>query len=304
MMNKPSPQTVPKTSADTVREGLCYAILAYFLWGLMPPYLKAIGHVSAIEIVAHRILWSIPFGAILISWRRQWSEVYSALTTPRTLFVLAIAAIFISLNWLIYVWAVHQERVLEASLGYFINPLMYVAAGVFILGEKLRKMQTVAVIIASIGVLVLAIGGGKLPWVALILAALFTGYGYIRKVTPVGAMPGLFIETVLLGPFALVYLVMIGFSGVLVFINLNPTTDLLLVLAGPITVMPLLFFALSARRLTMITVGLTQYLGPTMQFFFGIYYGEPFTLYHAICFGMIWVALAIFTVDAFRHHVK
>lgn len=284
-----------------VRDGLIFAMIAYSLWGLMPVYLKMIGHVQAGEIVAHRIIWAIPFGAILIAARNQWSEVRAALFTPKVLGILTLAAIFISLNWLIYVWAVAQERVLEASLGYFINPLMYVAAGVFVIGEKLRRLQTVAVAIATFGVLVLTFFGGAFPWVALLLAALFTGYGYIRKITPVGAMPGLFVETVLLGPFALIFLLVAAGNSTLAFANIDRPTDFLLILAGPVTVLPLLFFALSARRLTMITIGLTQYLGPTMQFIFAIYYGEAFTIYHAICFGMIWFALAIFSWDAWAN---
>ncbi|MEO1675940.1 MAG: EamA family transporter RarD [Pseudomonadota bacterium] len=288
----------------SVRAGLVFAFIAYFLWGMMPLYLRAISHVPPLEIVAHRVVWSILFGAALIWARGQMGEVKAAFRHSGTLRALAHAAIFISLNWLIYVWAVMEARILESSLGYFINPLMYVAAGVFVLKEKLRPIQTIAVGIASLGVLVLTVGLGTLPWVALVLAALFTGYGYIRKTVPVGAMPGLFVETVLLGPFALAYLAFLAVSGTMVFTHLDWQTDVLLLLAGPVTVMPLLLFALSARRLTMVTVGLTQYLGPTLQFGFALYFGETFTIYHAVCFGLIWTALAIFSVDAWKHRPR
>ena len=192
-----------KADTNTVKDGLIFGIIAYTLWGLFPIYLKSVGDASALEILAHRILWSVPFGAILIALRKQWDEVLKAFTTPRVLLLLAVSAFAISSNWLIYVWSVVNDRVLEASLGYYINPLMYVAAGVFVLGERLRPIQIIAVGLAAAGVLVLTFGGGVFPWVSLTLAVLFTLYGYLRKTTPVGAMPGLFVETTLLSPIAL-----------------------------------------------------------------------------------------------------
>ena len=282
-----------------VREGFIAGVGAYTLWGMFPIYLKLLSDVSATEILSHRILWSVPFGALLIALRKQWPEVRKAFASPRVLGMLAIAAIAISCNWLIYVWAVINDRVLEASLGYYINPLMYVAAGVFILGEKLRVAQIVAVALATAGVLVLTFGAGVFPWVSLTLALLFTIYGYIRKTTDVGALPGLFTEVCMLSPLALVYLVWLISSGAAVFGTGGGITALL-VLAGPVTVLPLVLFALSARRLRLSTLGFLQYIGPTLQFFLGIYYGEPFTTAHAICFGLIWTALAIFSFDAVR----
>jgi len=283
-----------------LREGLIFGVIAYTLWGLFPIYLKAVGDASALEILAHRILWSVPFGAVLIALRKQWGEVAKAFTTPRVLMLLAVSALAISFNWLIYVWSVINDRVLEASLGYYINPLMYVAAGVFILGERLRLTQIIAVCLATIGVLVLTFGAGVFPWVSLTLAVLFTLYGYIRKTTPVGAMPGLFVETTLLSPLALVYLLWLMNSGAAVFLQSSTSMDVLLVLAGPVTVIPLVLFALSARRLRLSTIGFLQYIGPTLQFFLGLYYGETFTWAHGICFGLIWTALALFSFDAAR----
>lgn len=289
-----------KDSSNIVRDGLLFGVIAYTLWGLFPIYLKAVGEASALEILAHRILWSVPFGALLIALRKQWGEVRKALTTPRVLVLLGVSALAISFNWLIYVWSVVNDRILEASLGYYINPLMYVAAGVFILGERLRLAQIIAVCLATIGVLVLTFGAGVFPWVSLTLAVLFTLYGYIRKTTPVGAMPGLFVETTLLSPLALIYLLWLMNSGAAVFLQSSITMDTLLVLAGPVTVVPLVLFALSARRLRLSTLGFLQYIGPTLQFVLGLYYGEAFTWAHGICFGLIWTALAVFSFDAAR----
>lgn len=289
-----------KDGTDTVKEGLIFGVVAYTLWGLFPIYLKSVDEASAMEILAHRILWSVPFGALLIALRKQWGEVAKAFTTPRVLLLLVVSALAISSNWLIYVWSVVNDRVLEASLGYYITPLMYVAAGVFVLGERMRPVQITAVCLATMGVLVLTFGAGVFPWVSLSLAVLFTLYGYLRKTIPVGAMPGLFVETTLLSPIALIYLLWIMNSGAAVFLQSSTMMDTLLVLAGPVTVVPLVLFALSARRLRLSTIGFLQYIGPTLQFFMGIYYGEAFTWAHGICFGLIWVALALFSFDAAR----
>ncbi|MBL4620096.1 MAG: EamA family transporter RarD, partial [Marinicaulis sp.] len=188
----------------------------------------------------------------------------------------------------------------EASLGYFINPLMYIAAGVFILGERLRLAQIIAVGLATTGVLVLTLGAGAVPWISLALAVLFTLYGFLRKTIPVGAMPGLFVETTLLSPIALVYVIWLMGSGGAMFLNHSSSLDILLVLAGPVTVVPLVLFALTARRLKLSTLGFLQYIGPTLQFILALFYGETFTWAHGVCFGLIWVALAIFSIDAAR----
>lgn len=296
-----SDNSAPLTKEQSeIRLGLITGVLAYSLWGAFPVYLKALDDVSAFEILAHRVFWSVPFGALLIAYRKQWREVVTAITTPRVLALLALAALAISFNWLIYVWAVIHDRILEASLGYYINPLMYVAAGVFILREKLRPAQIVSVGLAGTGVLVMTFGAGVFPWISIALAILFTIYGYVRKTTPVGAMPGLFVETSLLSPFALIFAFWLMSTGGAVFLNQSAGKDMLLLLAGPVTVIPLLMFALSARRLTLVTIGFLQYIGPTFQFMLGLYYGESFTLYHATCFGLIWTGLAIFSIDAVR----
>ena len=283
-----------------LRLGFIAAIAAYTFWGLFPLYLKLLSAVSALEILAHRVFWSVPFGAVIILVRRQWGEVLAAIKSPRVVALLAVAAVAIASNWLIYVWAVINDRILEASLGYYINPLMYVAAGVFILGERLRRAQLISVALATVGVLVMTFGAGVFPWVSLALAFLFTVYGYIRKTTPVGAMPGLFVETSLLAPIAVVFVLSLMRTGEAVFQAQSLGMDLLLMLAGPVTVIPLVLFALATRRLTLITIGLLQYIGPTLQFALGLYYGETFTFSHAVSFGLIWTGLAVFSVDAIR----
>lgn len=289
---------------NALKLGLITGVAAYALWGVMPVYLKGLSNVSALEVLAHRIFWSVPFGALILFARKQWPEVRAAISSKRVIAMLALSAVAISLNWLIYVWSVLNDRVLEASLGYYINPLMYVAAGVFIMGEKLRRAQIVSVALAAAGVSVLTFGAGVFPFVSVALAVLFTAYGYIRKTTNVGAMPGLFIEVSMLAPIALIYAVWLMNAGAAVFLSGSPGKDGLLLLAGPFTVVPLVCFALAARRLRLSTLGFLQYIAPTMQFLFGLYYGEAFTLYHGICFGLIWLALGIFSFDAVRENRK
>lgn len=286
------------------RLGLLCGIAAYALWGLFPLYIKALSLASPSEIVAQRILWSVPFGAFILSLRGQWKETLAAAKSPRIVALLGLAAVLIAANWLTYVWAVANDRVLQASLGYYINPLAFIAAGVFILKEELTRAQIVAVALASIGVAVLTFGAGVFPWPSFILAVSFTAYGFVRKTTPVGAMPGLFIETTLLSPFALLFLMHLQSTGALALGHHGAGLDVLLFLAGPATVIPLVLFALAARRLSLTIIGFLQYIGPTGQFFLGLYYGEKFTLAHAICFGLIWAALALISVDAFRRSRK
>lgn len=301
--NAPSPNAQGASGgppSGNVRDGFLFAVGAYTIWGLFPIYFKTLAGVDILEVLAHRIVWSVPFGAALIALRGQWPQVRAALADRRVVAMLAVAAVSIAGNWMIYVWAIGDNRVLEASLGYYINPLMYVATGVFVLGEKMNRMQIASVALAGAGVLILTVGAGVFPWASLGLAALFTAYGYIRKTTNVGAMPGLFVEVTLLSPIALFYLLWLTHTGEAVFLSGSARMDLLLLLAGPMTVVPLVLFALAARRLPLTTLGFIQYIGPTLQFMLGIWYGESFTPYHAICFGLIWIALAVLSIDAAR----
>jgi chloramphenicol-sensitive protein RarD len=281
-----------------IRSGVVLGLLAYTMWGVFPVYFKLIEVVAPLEVLVHRVVWAVPFGALIIFARRQWREVRNAFVDRSMLFWLALAALSISANWLIYIWAVQHDRIFEASLGYYINPLMYVAIGVVALGERLRRLQLVAVVFAFIGVAYLTLSGGIFPWVALSLAALFTAYGVIRKQVAIGAMPGLFVETTLLFPFAFGWLAYLMWAGGAAFGSSEAGLTTLLVMGGPITVMPLLLFAISAKRLSLTTIGFMQFLAPTLQFCTGLYYGEQLTTAHLVCFGFIWAAVAFFSYDA------
>lgn len=284
-------------SGSAARAGLICGAAAYTMWGLFPLYLKLLAATPA-EIVAHRILWSAPFGALILFAVKQWRETLAAFTNIRTLRMLALSAALISGNWLVYVWAVAEHRVIEASLGYYINPLVFIAFGVAFLGERLSRLQVAAVALAAIGVASLVIGAGAFPWISLVLAASFSSYGLVRKTTPVGAMPGLFVETALLAPFAAVFVLLLVETGGSHFANGDVGADALLVFAGPATVIPLVLFALAARRLPLNVMGFLQYIGPTLQLMLGLYFGEPFTRAHMIAFSLIWAALALVSVDA------
>ena len=289
--------------ANEARAGVIAGLIAYALWGVFPVYFKWVDSVLPLEVLGHRIVWAIPFGALIIALRGQWGEVLRALTHRRMLAWLALAAVCISLNWFIYIWAVVNDRIFDTSLGYYINPLIYVLAGVVFFGERLRRLQLVAVVLAAAGVAVLTVSGGVFPWVSLSLATLFTAYGIIRKRVVIGAMPGLFVETLVLAPGALLLLAWIDRAGDLSFGTGTEITALLL-LAGPLTVVPLLMFAIAARRLTLATVGFMQFLAPTLQFMTGVYYGERLSTAHIICFVLIWVAVTLFSIDALRPNRK
>jgi chloramphenicol-sensitive protein RarD len=291
---------IPKTAAEDMRDGVISALIAYLVWGVLPVYFKLVGTVAPLEVLAHRVIWAVPFGAIIILARRQRGDVWRALTHPRMLAFLTISAVMIAFNWLIYIFAVQRGQIFQASLGYYINPLMYVVVGVVFLGETLRRFQLVAVIFAAIGVTILTFIGGQVPWIALSLAVLFTIYGVIRKQVAIGGMPGLFVETLVLFPLAMVYWGWLMNTGTSDFSSDDPVLSVLLVLAGPITVLPLLFFVLAARRLPFSLIGFLQFIAPTLQFLMGLLYGEVLTVAHMLCFGLIWIAVGFFVFDAWR----
>ena len=283
-----------------VRDGIISAFIAYFFWGVFPVYFVWVKDVPPNEVLAHRIIWAVPFGALIIHMRGQWTEVGRALRHRRTVGFLVLSAILITGNWLAYIWAVQLEQIRQASLGYYINPLLFALAGVVVFGERLRKAQTAAVILAATGVGVLTFSGGEFPAIALFLGVTFAVYGVIRKQVVVGGMPGLFIETLVVLPFALGYLLWLSLSGNAAFSPGNPSLAAVLVLAGPFTVIPLLFFALAARRLKLSTVGMLQFIAPTLQFVIAVIYGEELTAAHVICFSLIWIAVVLFVADVWR----
>ena len=286
--------------ADRTREGLLAGLVAYVLWGFLPIYFKIVETVPPLEVLAHRILWAVPFGLPIILARRQWPDVRQAMADRRKLGLLALSATLIAVNWLVYIFAVQAEQIFQASLGYYINPLMYVLVGVVFFHERLRRPQVAAVVLAGAGVAVLTLSGGTFPAIALTLATSFTIYGVIRSRVAVGGMPGLFIETLILLPAAAAYIVRLAAADKAVFGPDDPGLAGLLALAGPFTVLPLLCFALAARRLPLSTIGIMQFIAPTMQFIVGIAFGEPLTTAHVVCFTLIWIAVAIFSADAWR----
>jgi len=282
------------------RDGVVAGLIAYSMWGLLPIYFKIVGDVAATEVLLHRIVWAVPFGALIVHFQQQWLAVRRALTHRNMLFMLATAAFLIAANWYVYIFAIQQEQIFQASLGYYINPLMYVLVGVVFLNEELRRLQVAAVVLATIGVIVLTYSGGQFPAISLFLAGSFTIYGVIRKQVVIGGMPGLFVETILLFPLAALGLLWLVYSGQAAIAVSAPGLAALLLLAGPLTVIPLLFFALAARRLPLTIVGFMQFLAPTLQFLVGLYYGEQLTVPHLICFGCIWTAVILFSTDALR----
>jgi len=282
------------------RAGLIMGLGAYVLWGVMPLYFKLIGHVAPSEIVAHRILWSLIFLAALASLWRRWPAIRNAVATPKVFGVLAITAVLIGVNWLVYIWAVLNGHVLAGSLGYYLNPLVNVLLGVVLLKEKLTRAQLAAVGLAAIGVAILAFGAGSGLWISLTLAISFATYGFLRKVAPVDSLEGLSVETAILAPLALGWIIWLGAQGQS-GLGIDTRTTILLVLAGAVTAVPLLLFTAAAKRLPYSTLGFLQYIAPSIQFLLAIsIFGESLTTGHIICFGAIWIALAIFAFEGVR----
>ncbi len=287
--------------AVSSRSGLAAAVAAFFLWGLFPLYWKLLAGVPAVEVVAHRMAWGLVAVAAWVTLRGRWPDARAVASRPRTILRLAASGALISLNWLLYIWAVIHDHVVDASLGYFINPLVNVLLGVVVLRERLGRAQGIAVALAATGVAVLTVAHGRLPWIALALAVSFGLYGLARKTVSADAVMGLLWETALLTPLAAGYLVFLGQQGTGTFGPSAPTASALLVLGGPVTAVPLVLFALGARALPLSTVGFLQYLSPSLQFLLAVLvFREPFTSVHAVTFAFIWAALAILTWDLRR----
>ncbi len=280
-----------------MKRGVLAAIVAYTLWGILPVYWKAIQSVPALEILCHRTVWSFVFVLVLLSARKQWAWLHRA-KNPRTLLVFFGSACLLGLNWYTYIWAVNSGHVVDSSLGYFINPLVSVLLGVFFLGERLRLWQGIAIGLAAAAVIFLTVDVGAFPWIALTLAGTFGLYGLLRKTAALGSLEGLSLETSLLSLPALAYLALLALDGSGSFGQAGPATSLLLIGAGVVTAFPLLMFAFAARHVTLSTVGILQYIAPTLQFLLGVFvYGEPFTSTRLVGFAAIWIALAIYSLE-------
>lgn len=297
----PAPAGAPVPSPRTAGIGMLSALGAFLMWGLFPAYFKQLVEVPAVEVLAHRIVWSALFTAGLLTVIGNWRAVAIVFASRRLVATLALSAAVISLNWGVFIWAVANERVLESSLGYYINPLVSVMLGVIVLGERLRLMQWAAVALAAAAVGYEVLGLGRFPWVSLTLAFSFGFYGLIRKVVAADPLTGLFVETLLATPFALGYLLVLASRGEGHFSTEDWRVTGFLALAGVVTAMPLLLFVAAAKRIRLSTLGLLQYVVPTGHFLLAVLvYAEPLSNDRLVTFVCIWIALAVYSLDAAR----
>jgi len=284
-----------------MNRGILYGLATYFLWGLFPLYWKLIDDIPALEIIGHRIVWSFVFVWLIILFQGEWVNFRPVLRQRRTLLTYALSGSLLAVNWLTYVWAVNNGYIVDSSLGYFINPLVSVVLGVIFLREKLRLWQWIPVGIATLGVLYLTVSYGQLPWIGLTLAFTFATYGYIKKTAPLNSLHSFSLEMGFLALPALAYLLFLGYSGEGAFLRSGWMESLLLAFTGVVTGVPLLLFGGAARRVPLSMLGFMQYLAPTLQFLIGVFvFKEAFTFDRMIGFGLIWIALAIFSFDSYR----
>ena len=282
-----------RTTSEHHRSGLVLGLLAYTLWGVLPLYFKAIEVLPATDIVAHRVIWSLPFLAVLIALTRTWRKVRDVVAQPRTVGVLVVTAVLVAANWLLYVQAVTTGHILAASFGYYLNPLANVLLGRFVLHERLNRLQWIAVGIAAAGISVLAAGALNQLWISLALCATFATYGLLRKIVAADAVSGLAIETAILFPLAVLWLGWRHSMGAHIMGD-SETLTILLLFAGLVSTTPLLLFTAAAKRLPYSTLGMLQFIAPTLQFLIGLLYGEPLRTAHMIAFPAIWIALGIY----------
>jgi len=281
--------------------GIWYAALAFSAWGIAPLYFRQVAEISAIEVMLHRTVWSLVFVLIVLAVLKRWSWLSAALRSPKLLRASCVSALLLSCNWLVYVWAVNNHHVVDAALGYFINPLVNVLLGFVVLKERPRRAQWVALSLAAAGVVWLTVQAGHLPWIALTLATSFGIYGLMRKVATLGALEGLALETLLLTPFALLGLGWLAWTGTGSFDQIDAPMLGWLLLAGPFTAVPLLLFAAAARRIRLATLGVLQYIGPSLQFCLGLWvFHETVQASRLVGFVFIWIALLVYSLEGWR----
>ncbi|MXQ53376.1 EamA family transporter RarD [Shimazuella alba] len=283
------------------RVGMWYATATFISWGILPIYWNSMKQVPSLQILAHRFVWSFIFVAILITLNKQWPLIKQVFSNLTTVFYIAGCAIFISANWFIYIWSVTNNHVIECSLGYYINPLISIAFGMIFFKERLNKWQTVSLCLASISVIILTIQYGQIPWISLSLALSFALYGLFKKLVQADAMISLALETMIMAPFALIYLAFLEANGTGAIAHVSPLVMVLLICSGIITALPLLWFAIGSKRVSMFTMGFLQYIAPSLNLILGIFFfHETFTSIEFISFGFIWIALLIFTFSRMR----
>lgn len=283
-------------SKPEAMRGFIYAMSAYVLWGFMPIYMKAVAHISAIEVVAHRVLWSLPVAGAILLFLGRTSDLKAAFRSPRVLALAALTACLISVNWSVYVWAISVNRTVETALGYYINPLFNVVMGALFLGERFNRAQIVAVCLAVAGVAILTVAQGGLPWISLVLAMSFACYGFLRKTLPIGPTQGFMLEVIILTPVALALIAWFAATGKGHFGAGASSDTWLLLLAGPVTALPLILYAFGAKLLRYSTIGLMQYVAPTLIFVIAIFvFREPFDTTELVAFLFIWSALVVYS---------
>ncbi len=271
------------------------------LWGLSPIYFKLMTRLPALELLAHRTFWAALLLAAAIVFLGRWRVVFAIISTRRLFATLFVSALLLGINWWIFIWAINASFILQVSLGYYINPLVNVLLGVVFLGERLRRLQWVAVGLAAMGVVAMVAGVGVFPWVSLCLAVSFGTYGLLRKIIPVDALSGVFVESAILAPVSLVFLSFLAFNGNGHLASGDVAFDALIVASGAVTAIPLLCFVAGARRLRLASLGFIQYLAPTCHFILAVFvYGESFTIQHFVSFALIWTALGLYTFDTLR----
>jgi len=296
MTDNASQTAAPEISDADARRGFFYALTCYLLWGGLPFYMKAVAHIPSAEVVAHRIVWSVPIAGVLLLLMGRTADIRKALRTPRTLAMGALTAALITVNWGTYVWAIGADRALETALGYYINPLFSIFLGAVVLGEKLSRAQMGAIALAVAAVALLTVETGGLPWVSLTLCVTWGFYALFKKTLPIGPAQGFFLEVLILAIPALGYIVWLQARGVGHFGGTGASDVWLLLGCGIVTAVPLILFANGAKLLRLSTIGIMQYIAPTLIFFVAIFiFKEPFTVYHAVAFALIWAALVIYS---------
>lgn len=286
---------------EASRSGFFFALSAFLIWGCLALYWKATSHVDAIEVTAHRVVWSLPVAGIILWFLGRTSDILPTLKSPKKLGILFFTSLLISFNWGIFIWAISVDRTLDAAMAYYINPLMSVALGALFLRERFNRLQLVAIVMALVAVIVLTLMQGVLPWISLSLAITFALYGLIRKTVDVGPAQGFLVEVVLIFPIAFLYMLYLGMNGQLDFGSTGISDVLLLLCAGPATAVPLILYASGAKRLRLSTIGMMQYIAPTMIFLIGIFiFGEQLQFAQLIAFILIWAALAVYSWSLFQ----
>lgn len=283
-------------SSKAARTGFLYALSAYLTWGVLPFYMKAVAHIPAIEVVAHRVIWSLPVAGGLLVWLGRTDDVRRAFRSPRTLLMGLLTAGLITINWCVYVWAISVDRTLETALGYYINPLFSILLGAVLLGERLKRLQVAAIALAVLAVLLLTWESGGLPWVSIVLAVSWGFYALFKKTLPIGPAQGFFLEVLILAIPALAYVIWLQATGTGHFGNQSWSDVWLLMSSGLVTAIPLILYANGAKLLRLSTIGIMQYIAPTMIFLVAVFvFREPFSTERAVAFVLIWAGLVLYT---------